>query len=856
MKPIYSLCLAALLLSLGCAGQKMETAHPWTKAESPCRAAAAQASGDDWEPYEPRIAQVREAGDRVDETTAPEQETPQAQVPAPSSSVTASPSSSLPPPSIKARPGMRVVQGRIIENGTNEPIAGATVTVVGSDAAAITEADGSFELEVSVEAVSLQVFGFGYETGAAVVLPQVNQVVVALDLETEETIVVTGRAPAVTHSQTAGARGDYDFVRGIGSRYDDSFDEVWIISRPPADQAAHVRGKAPALVATKTSSPNRAVPLPLVSTDVRARILAHVATVDVKQRYENPFDTKIEATYVFPLPHNSAVTEFLMTVGDRKICGIIRDRDEAEELYAEARSAGYTAALMTQERPNVFTQKVANIEPGNDIDIDITFFSTLSYRNGAYSFVFPTVVGPRYNPDGHYGGVTAHRRAVPTSLSNVGTPVYYLAPHENTGHRFSMDVQLDAGMPLGRVDSPSHAVHVQNVSARQRRITLARAREIPDRDFVLTYRVATEEMQPVAFVDPSTHRDGTFVVVLQPPKDLDDAPRVPVEMVFVLDCSGSMAGGPLTVAKQTIERQLDLLRPDDTFQIIRFSNDSSALGPAPLRATPRNVARAKRHLAGLQSMGGTEMIEGVKAALDFPHDPSRLRLVSFMTDGYIGNERQILGAVHDHLGAARIFSFGVGDAPNRYLLERMAKIGRGAVGYVALNDSSSVQAVSGFYEAISKATLTDVVLDFHGADVGGVSPAIIPDLYVGRPVVVAGRFRGELADRITVRAKAAGKPVSFDIPLLGARNHPALARLWARMTIADMSDRLAYEPDTEALGDRIKARSLSYGVLTDYTAFVAVDASRRTAGDHGVSVPQAVPVPNGVNYDTAVSPER
>ena len=283
-------------------------------------------------------------------------------------------------------------------------------------------------------------------------------------------------------------------------------------------------------------------------------------------------------------------------------------------------------------------------------------------------------------------------------------------------------------------------------------------------------------------------------MMLYPPASLSDVERSPMEMIFVLDCSGSMSGKPIAKAKDAITRALKKLGPDDTFQVIRFSNNASQLGPAPLPATAKNVRKGLDYVKSLRGSGGTMMIEGIKAALDFEHDPRRFRLVSFMTDGYIGNEAQILSAVHDRLGESRIFSFGVGSSVNRYLLDRMAKLGKGAVAYVGLDDSAG-EIVDLFYGRISHPALTDVEIDFGDMEVVDMYPQQIPDLFVGRPII--------------------------------AQNDPDLP-------------------------GEIKQVALEYGLMSAYTAFVAVDSSRRTEGDHGVTVVVPVPVPHGVRYETTV----
>ena len=593
------------------------------------------------------------------------------------------------------------------------------------------------------------------------------------------------------------------------------------------------------------------VPLPLTHTAVQATLVGYVGTVDVTQHFENPFDEKIEAVYVFPLPEKAAVSEFVMTIGERRIRGILRERAAAEEIYREARAQGYRASLLTQHRPNVFEQKVANIEPGNRIDVDIRYFHTLAYRDGWYSFAFPTVVGPRYNPPGFADPVQALQRSHVEPVSQ-GAGIRYLRPEERSGHDISITVELDAGVELEALRA-SHEIDETRTEAHAASIALANRTTIPNRDFVLDFKVAGDRIKANLLTHLDRERgEGYFTMMLYPPNDLEDLHRHPVEMVFVVDSSGSMEGAPIEQAREAMLEALDLLEPTDTFQIIRFSTDASQFGRIPVPATRDNVARAKRYVRSLHADGGTEMNEGVRAALGFAPDPERLRFVTFMTDGYIGNETEIIGEIHDLLGESRIFSFGVGDSVNRYLLERMAVIGRGAVAYLDLDDSGG-EVMRLFFDRISHPALAHLEIDWGDMAVTEVYPSRLPDLFVGRPVIVTGKYLGQPGEPM-VTGRAGGKSLEFAVPHdVKEDAHAFIPSIWARLRIADLSNRQTWDRDPyDELAGAIEKTALEYGLMSDYTAFVAVDASRRTAGSHGTTVHQAVPVPEGVRYQTTV----
>jgi Ca-activated chloride channel family protein len=366
---------------------------------------------------------------------------------------------------------------------------------------------------------------------------------------------------------------------------------------------------------------------------------------------------------------------------------------------------------------------------------------------------------------------------------------------------------------------------------------------IPNKDFVLRWQVAGQAPRFAVL----THKDGgegSFYLLAQPPAEAAAAASVaPRELVFVLDTSSSMAGAPLDKARELVRVALRDLRPDDTFQIVRFDDRASALGARPIAAKPRNVELALDWLGRLEAGGGTEMTTGIRAAFDFPRDPARLRLVVFLTDGYIGNEDEILAEVQDRLGDARLFSFGVGTAVNRYLLEEMASIGRG-VAQVIRPDEDTAQVVAAFHRRIARPVLTDLAIDWNGLEVAELTPKRIPDLFLGQPLVVSGHYRKAGAATITVRGKQAGREVAFQVPVVLPEKdaRPAIASVWARATIAELS-RAQLRGERPEIRKRITELAVAHRLMSPYTAFVAVDASRTTAGGEAetIAVPVAIP---------------
>jgi Ca-activated chloride channel family protein len=330
---------------------------------------------------------------------------------------------------------------------------------------------------------------------------------------------------------------------------------------------------------------------PLKNTAVKAEISGFLARVRVKQEFENTYPFPIDAVYTFPLSQNGAVDEMTMTVGSRVIYSKIMKRDEARQTYEQAKAEGKTASLLDQERPNIFTQSVANISPGDKVTIDISYVETLKYDDGAYEFVFPMTVGPRYNP----ASVKDAAKIKPTYAAT------------RNGGDISIEVSLNAGVPVEEIRSNTHDIQQINFTPNTSKITLKDEKTIPNKDFILRYDVTGGKIQDAVL----THRDergGFFTLILQPPDKIANEDRTPKEIVFVLDTSGSMWGFPIEKAKEAMKMSLDGLYPDDTFNLITFSGDTSILFDGPVPATEANLERAKAFLDSRQGGGGTEMM--------------------------------------------------------------------------------------------------------------------------------------------------------------------------------------------------------------------------------------------------------
>lgn len=587
---------------------------------------------------------------------------------------------------------------------------------------------------------------------------------------------------------------------------------------------------------------------PLKNTNVKADISGFLSRVKVTQEFQNNFSEKIEAVYVFPLPNNAAVDDMTMRIGERVVRGKIMKREDAREVYEAAKSNGQTASLLDQERPNIFTQAVANILPGESVTIEISYVETLKYEDGSYEFVFPMVVGPRYIP-GTATGNNEGTDKVPDA-SKITPPI---AP-TRAGHDVSISVNLDAGVPVEKVESKSHEITSQMFSANSYNVNLKNEKVIPNKDFVLRYEVAGKKIED-AIITHRGEKGGYFTLILQPPDKVNTEDVTPKEIVFVLDTSGSMSGFPIEKAKEAMKLALGNLNPYDTFNLITFAGDTQILFKEPVPASNENLKKAQDFLATRNGGGGTEMMTAIKAALAPSLSQQHLRIVCFMTDGYVGNESEILGEIKNNPNA-RVFSFGIGNSVNRYLLDEMAKEGRGEVEYVSLDDDGS-KAARRFYERVRSPILTDISVDYGSLQVADVYPKRINDLFSAKPVIIYGRYTSGGNGVIKLKGKSFGREIVRKIPVSFPEtepNHDVLATLWARSRISDlMSENYANAQDEKAkteIKNTITSLGIEYRLLTQLTSFVAVEERIVTDGGQPRKIEVPVELPEGVNRES------
>jgi len=607
---------------------------------------------------------------------------------------------------------------------------------------------------------------------------------------------------------------------------------------------------------------------PLKHTDVQADISGFIARVKVVQTFYNPMDEKIEAVYVFPLPHKSAVDAMTMAIGDRRIVGVIKRRAAARAIYEMALQAGQAAALLEQERPNIFVQSVGNIEPRQEVNVEITYIDVLEYDMGVYEFHFPMVVGPRYNAGGAIakpGGAAPTRipgndRPDPRVKESGGVNPPVIKPGFRSGHDISLAARLNAGVPIRDLEVANHKAEIERTGEAGAAVALSPGDTIPNKDFVLRYAVVGKKPEMAVLCHTHGPGSGTFMLMIQPKEDEKLKRRPPREISFLIDVSGSMSGHPTVKVREAMAGLLKQCRSKDTVQVITFAGSAHKFFPKAVPCTEANIEKALGFTRGLRGGGGTRMLEGIKKAINDPLDPERVRIVVLLTDGHIGNEAEIIAEVGRRCGERiRFWAIGIGSSPNRFLIDGVAKQGGGMSKILGLKDDAA-PLVKEIMERITRAQLAKIRIDWGDVNVTETYPAKIPELWAGRPVIVFGLYSGGGRDtKVTVSGQVEGEPASWPITVhfpATEKANDVLPKVWARQKIEDLMHQTYYQGSPE-VEEAVTALALEYGLMSQYTSFVAVDTSKAPLPEPArpprrMLVP--VPLPAGTRYEGFFGP--
>lgn len=588
------------------------------------------------------------------------------------------------------------------------------------------------------------------------------------------------------------------------------------------------------------SAEKQEIILPLKKTSAHLELTGGIIHADVKQSFQNTTQKFLEATYVFPLPSQATVTNFEMIYKNKIIKSVVKERKEAEAIYEKAKEEGKKTALLEEERPNIFTTAVANIPPGEVIEIHLSYIEAAPFSKGQYEILFPTVVGPRY--------IALDQITDEKSFQDAQRITPPLLPKGvSSDHELEISVSLD-GIPYEKISSPTHDLDIQIVDSQSAEIKLGK-KEIPNRDFFLKVLVKKETGKPLASNLESKSGDKFYNLIhLFPPQIASSQAPISKEIVFLIDTSGSMSGESIEQAKKSLHACLDMLSPQDYFSIVRFSSDYSSYSPQSLIANEANLSAAHLYVGSLRADGGTEMQAALRHVLQRPQAASQMRIVVFLTDGDVGNEKSLMALLQQNLGSTRLFSFGIGSAPNEYLLRKLSELGRGTSQFihaVSEIDSTMIQ----FFATLNTPILTQVKVHWQsedGKEIQGVQsfPKLLPDLFADRPLPLLTRSNKKLSGKMIVEGMLQGKAVSLEYPLKSSnKKHEGIRTLWGRAELDDLLYDYNFPQNgspSAYLEKTITEKALDYQLITPFTSRVAVE-QKITRKDNGEIISVGVP---------------
>ena len=599
----------------------------------------------------------------------------------------------------------------------------------------------------------------------------------------------------------------------------------------------------------------RTIDAPRMHTAVRMEVSGIVARVEVSQRFHNDSDVWVEGVYAFPLPENCAVDRLRMTVGERIIVGEIREKQQAQKIFEQARQQGQRASVVHQQRPNLFRTAVANIGPGETIEVAIGYLQIVDQDAGRYSLRFPLTITPRYIPGMNVDPGTALTSETPTAAVTLAVPgddsstLADLHPRlsyaDAQRQSVSIEVDIDAGAPLQDIVSTYHPI---SVTATQRgvQVRLRDQRAPADRDFALGWVPVVQGEPSIALFREPTDQGDHVLLMFMPPQETRPL-STPREVIFVIDTSGSMAGASIEQARAALLNGLRTLEPADRFTVIQFNSVHEELFDEPVDATARNLAHAYRYVSNLRAQGGTEILPALLTALSMPESGEHLRQVIFITDAAVGNEDQLMLAIRQQLGSARLFTVGIGSAPNGHFLRTAARAGRGTFTYIGAIDEVE-RKMSELLNKLTSPVLTDIQLTWPDGVQPQYSPASIGDLYAGEPIVVAARLQSSAKGVLTISGRTSGA-WTRQISLAGMQPRSGVASLWARNRIGELMDSRSNGATEDAIRGSVLPLALQYQLVSNYTSLVAVDRTpARPDGEslHSRRVPTTKP--NGLDW--------
>lgn len=589
--------------------------------------------------------------------------------------------------------------------------------------------------------------------------------------------------------------------------------------------------------------------LPLKETDTVINISGVIAEVTITQVYQNNGERPINARYIFPASTRAAVHDMKMIIGDHIIRAEVMKRQAAKKKYETAKKEGKSASLLEQQRPNVFSMNVANIMPGDTINVELSYTEFLVPTEGIYEFVFPTVVGPRYSNQPE-SSASEYDQWVKNPYFKEDTQTGSDSSSAPLKPRCNITTHISTGVPLQEITIQTHKTDISWKSSSEATITLNEPdTDSGNRDYILKYRLAGEEISSGLMLYKG-QKENFFLLMVQPPKRVESAHIPAREYIFLVDVSGSMHGFPINTAKELLRGLIDNLRPDDKFNVILFAGTASTMSPVSIPANRENIQKAIAVIDHQRGSGGTEMLKAVKQAMALPHDEVCSRSIVIVTDGYVSFEKSIFHHIRSNLNNTNVFAFGIGSSVNRYLIEGMAKAGYGEP-FVVTDPKEAPAVATKFRQYIQSPVLTNISVTYDDFDAFQVEPRSFPDLLADRPIVIFGKWRGMAKGTITLSGFSGDGKYNQVFPISEAQPSPtnhSIRYLWARTRIANLSD-FNFNGSEEERAAEITSLGLTYNLLTKYTSFIAVHEVIRNPGGNSTDVKQPLPLPLRVsNY--------
>lgn len=576
-----------------------------------------------------------------------------------------------------------------------------------------------------------------------------------------------------------------------------------------------------------------------MNTEINALVSGMLARVSVKQSFRNTGADWVEGIYVFPLPDSAAVDRLRMHIGERFIEGEVREKEKARKDYEAARASGVKASLVEQQRANLFTTSVANIAPGETVTIEIEYLETLRYEDESFSLRFPITITPRYIPGmplpGRQGSGWSPDTGIVVDASLVTPP---MVP-ASSDHRLTFHAEIDAGTPLEIIASRYHPIDVSE-EEKFYSVELSTSDTPMDHDLEISWRpVASSAPRAMLFSESINGQPHMLLMMLPPNQSAATASEVRRELIFVIDTSGSMHGTSLAQAKRALSLALDGLKTDDRFNVIQFNSVTSELFPGAVDATASNVGIAKRFVGSLEANGGTEMRSAILQALKAKPNDSHFRQIVFITDGSVGNEQELFSLIERHLGDTRLFTVGIGSAPNSWFMRKAAQAGRGTFTLIsALHEVN--EKMSRLFQQLAQPQVTDITVQWPNGQDSLTYPARVPDLYSGEPILVKARMTNEVlaGDVIRVSGMSANGTWGADLPVSAEVTSAGVAALWARARIEDLIDRQMRGADADETRRAVVETALRHHLVTKYTSLVAVDKTPVRPASGGLTAEQ------------------